>query len=570
MQGDDGSAIDSRAESLFFAHPEMSAEAWRACLSCGEGPAGPLDPEVARDLAVLLDELEAVTGRPDSDTRPNGLAAAATDAADGSTPDANRMDALDGLPTLSLRIRGTHGSVYQLEGRVDTGAHGIVYRGRQREPFERQVAVKVYYSSFADGSEQGSLQAMPEVRAIQRLEHPGARQVFDVGLTAWNQPFLVMEFVEGRPLWKFLAEEKPSLAQRLTLFHEVLDVIVHAHAAGVVHRDIKPSNVLVHAASGRVKLIDFSIAKLTDATTEPGGGSTVCSGTRGYRSPEQAGLIRHRSDHRSDVYALGCLLYEMLTDEPAFREEDLPSLEADVDATRGIAQRLAAYGERIATEVPGCRVQGLAEVIERCVAIQPDDRLTDASELREQLDACLSGERLPRLPTRTWLRRHRRAWQRGAVAAGLIGVAAALMVTTSGDGRSLQEQVEQARQRAARQADALPPGLSTDPVAFIPSVQEAVSPREHQAAMKAELDKLSPEERIAAGRRLVQHARSRRNMSLVDEAETLEELGRLEKALQTLAQIDTPRSMPATAIDVALDVPGESAGGPSALETGAV
>jgi len=507
--------LDRWAEHLFCEHPELSIEDWRRCLASGIGPDGPIDRKLAGDLAELLAELEMIdsTDAAEASAAETG-AFRSTDtraAAGGRDSAARAAGPLDGPSQMPLWIRGSHGSVYELVARVDTGGHAIVYRGRQREPFDRQVAVKVAYAAV--DCDTGSLQALPEVQAIQRLEHPGVCQVFDAGVTAWGQPFLVMEFVEGRPLGRFLAKEAPSLAQRLDLFGQVLEVIAHAHARGVVHRDIKPSNVLVHAASGRVKVIDFGIARLTEPATtvtaqvgtSPAGTSTTLSGTRGYRSPEQAGLIRHRTGHRSDIYSLGCLLFEMLTDEPAFRDEDLLSLTADLGADRGLARRMHRLHPRLEEELPECRPADLAELIERCVAVWPADRLASVEAFTAQLAACLAGERLPRLAPRVWLRRHRLQMRRAAVAAGAVLAATVATLLVSQPWQApLAPHVDPRVAAEGILVNTL--GPASDPALSTPLGEAAGSREAVLAGVMTRLDALEPAVRKETGRQLVQLA----------------------------------------------------------------
>src|SRR5262249_48107893 len=132
------------------------------------------------------------------------------------------------------------------------------------------------------------------------------------------RPFFVMELVKGVPITRFCDERRLTVRQRLELFVPVCAAVQHAHQKGVIHRDIKPSNVLVALYDGRPvpKLIDFGVAKatgqqLTELTLHTGFGAVV--GTPEYMSPEQAGLNQLDVDTRSDVYALGVLLYELLT-----------------------------------------------------------------------------------------------------------------------------------------------------------------------------------------------------------------------------------------------------------------
>ena len=150
------------------------------------------------------------------------------------------------------------------------------------------------------------------------MDHPNIARVLDAGTTDAGRPFFVMELVKGVPITRFCDERRLTPRQRLELFVPVCQAIQHAHQKGVIHRDIKPSNVLVALYDDRPvpKVIDFGVAKatgpqLSEQTILTGFGTVV--GTPEYMSPEQATLNNLDIDTRSDVYALGVLLYELLT-----------------------------------------------------------------------------------------------------------------------------------------------------------------------------------------------------------------------------------------------------------------
>ena len=243
-----------------------------------------------------------------------------------------------------LEVVGRGGGSYQLLDRLGTGGHGIVYRGRQRTPFERVVAVKVCY---ADGSGVESLEGIRELEAVRRLHHPGVGDVLDAGVTLRLQPFLVLQYVDGLPLHRSLQERHPSFEARLQIFGDVLDAVAYSHAEGVVHRDLKPQNILIHAASGRPQVIDFGISRITEPScSDPTTLTANSNGTREYQSPEQAGWIDHAVDARTDVYALGCVLFELLTGEQAFPREDVPRSMGAAELCRRHAHKVEALRGR--------------------------------------------------------------------------------------------------------------------------------------------------------------------------------------------------------------------------------
>lgn len=213
-------------------------------------------------------------------------------------------------------IRSVLAGKYKLIELIGAGGMGAVYMAQQTEPVKRLVAVKV----IRDGMDTRQVLARFEAerQALALMDHPNIAKVLDAGTTDRGQPFFVMELVKGVPITEFCDARKLSPRERLELFVPVCQAIQHAHQKGVIHRDIKPSNVLVALYDGRPvpKVIDFGVAKaagqpLTDKTLVTGFGAIV--GTPEYMSPEQAELNQLDIDTRSDVFALGVLLYELLT-----------------------------------------------------------------------------------------------------------------------------------------------------------------------------------------------------------------------------------------------------------------
>ena len=166
------------------------------------------------------------------------------------------------------------------------------------------------------------------------MDHPNIAKVLDAGSTQSGRPFFVMELVNGEPITTYCEKNRLTIKQRLDLFVSVCRAIQHAHQKGIIHRDIKPSNVLVaeYDDCPTPKVIDFGIAKainqtMSTFTVATGLGQIV--GTFDYMSPEQSQMNRQDVDTRSDVYSLGVLLYELLTDSPPFDRERLRSVGLD-------------------------------------------------------------------------------------------------------------------------------------------------------------------------------------------------------------------------------------------------
>ncbi len=211
---------------------------------------------------------------------------------------------------------GAHVGPYKLLQRLGEGGMGTVYMAEQAQPVRRMVALKIVRTGM--DSRQVIARFEAERQALALMDHPNIARVLDAGTTANGQPFFAMELVKGIPITRFCDEHHYSPRQRLELFIPVCLAVQHAHQKGIIHRDLKPSNVLVAMYDDRPvpKVIDFGVAKatsqkLTDRTMFTEFGSVV--GTLEYMSPEQAKLNALDVDTRSDIYALGVLLYELLT-----------------------------------------------------------------------------------------------------------------------------------------------------------------------------------------------------------------------------------------------------------------
>ncbi len=216
---------------------------------------------------------------------------------------------------------------YEVGEPIGRGGMGTVYRAEQLRPVKRSVAVKLINPGMDSRSVLARFEA--ERQALAVMDHPHIAKVLDAGATTDGRPFFVMELVDGVPLTDYCDARKLSVPARLELFRQVCGAVQHAHQKGVIHRDIKPSNVLVEDVGGTAvpKVIDFGLAKaiggatLTDQSvfTIPG----VMAGTPLYMAPEQASPDARDVDTRADVYALGAVLYELLTGSPPIGREIL-------------------------------------------------------------------------------------------------------------------------------------------------------------------------------------------------------------------------------------------------------
>ena len=207
---------------------------------------------------------------------------------------------------------------YTLLEVLGEGGMGSVYRADQTQPVRRQVALKMIKIGRDSRAVLARFDA--ERQALALMDHPNIARVYDGGTTATGQPFFVMELVSGVPITSYCDRRRLSVRARLELFVSVCQAVQHAHQKGIIHRDLKPGNVLVSEVDGRPtpKVIDFGVAKATDfkLTDQSLGDTGVIVGTPMYMSPEQADPSSMDIDTRTDVYALGVVLYELLAGSP--------------------------------------------------------------------------------------------------------------------------------------------------------------------------------------------------------------------------------------------------------------
>ncbi len=206
---------------------------------------------------------------------------------------------------------GMHLGRYEIDAEIGRGAMGLVYQAHDPK-IDRVVAIKTISLSTQEIEEETEFRErfFLEARAAGRLSHPGIVTIFDVGEEAeTHEPYIVMEFVAGQPLNRFLAgsNRRLALGPALQITQEIAEALNYAHAQGVIHRDIKPANILI-TLDGHVKIADFGIAKLNQGLmTMPG----QVLGSPAYMAPEQ--LSGENADARSDLFSLGVILYSMLT-----------------------------------------------------------------------------------------------------------------------------------------------------------------------------------------------------------------------------------------------------------------
>ncbi len=219
-------------------------------------------------------------------------------------------------------VEGTRLGPWSLLHLIGRGGAGEVYLALRADgAFRQKVAVKVMHRGAV--AEFARFQAEREILA--RLEHPGIARLLDGGMHTDGRPYMVMEYVEGLSLTEFCDARKLNLEGRLKLFIEVCTVVAYAHRNFVVHRDLKPRNILV-TPEGRVKLLDFGVAKLLDVVGGPASDKTSAPLTPDYAAPEQ--LTGQPITTATDVYALGVVLFELLTSRKPFQNTAMPVAHA--------------------------------------------------------------------------------------------------------------------------------------------------------------------------------------------------------------------------------------------------
>ena len=227
---------------------------------------------------------------------------------------------------------------YKLLQKIGEGGCGVVFMAEQEEPVRRRVALKVIKLGMDTKTVIARFEA--ERQALALMDHPSIAKVLDAGATDTGRPYFVMELVRGIHITDYCDQNNLPTRERLNLFTQVCRAIQHAHQKGIIHRDIKPSNILVtlHDGVPIPKVIDFGIAKattdqrLTDKTLFTALDQFI--GTPAYMSPEQAEMSGLDIDTRSDIYALGVLLYELLTGRTPFDARRL--LQVGLDEIRRI------------------------------------------------------------------------------------------------------------------------------------------------------------------------------------------------------------------------------------------
>tara|TARA_R110002072_G_scaffold207356_2_gene364943 strand:+ start:1296 stop:3512 length:2217 start_codon:yes stop_codon:yes gene_type:complete len=329
--------------------------------------------------------------------------------------EADRVEDVDILP-------GEVFGPYTLVRRIAVGGMGEVDLARRTDgEFQRDVAIKRLRSGHPAESLVQRFQR--ERETLADLDHESIVRLIDAGTSDTGQPYLVLDYVDGRHVDDYCREEDLGIRERLQLFAQIVDAVRYAHARGVVHRDLKPGNILVRS-DGKPRLLDFGIAQ-RDAT-ETDDARLTSTGQRLFTplfaSPEQ--IRGEPADERSDVFSLGVILYQMLAETGPWREDgtlhDIEQRVLDVDPEPPSRRRTGTQRRAVAGD--------LDTIVATCMAKRASDRYESATALSEDLERHLSG--FPILARRTGIvgrmvrRGRRNPWQAAALLAIVVGLGA--------------------------------------------------------------------------------------------------------------------------------------------------
>ena len=274
---------------------------------------------------------------------------------------------------------------YRIDRLIGTGGMGVVYSATQVS-MERRVAVKLLQNKLSD-DETMLKRFEQEAISISSLRHPNIITIFDYGRTEDGRAFMVMELLSGVSLYTLLQSGRLTSFESLKILHQVAGAVIEAHRHGVVHRDLKPENIHLEQVGGQehfVKVLDFGIAKIIhgdgqQARNQPVTQAGLVFGTPHYMSPEQ---IRGQTvDHRSDIYALGILLYELITGHVPFKGcSNVEAMLAQV--SRELPNIRSLCPERI-------QIDAIAQLIADCTTKAVDGRIQSADEFLRRVETIL-------------------------------------------------------------------------------------------------------------------------------------------------------------------------------------
>ncbi len=465
---------------------------------------------------------KASEGDPELKAEVLDLLRACADAADllGEPPPLVAREVLENPPQPKDELEaGAEVGSYCVVRLLGRGGMGAVYLAKRADGFyEKQVALKVI--KRAGASEEALLRFEAERGILARLEHPGIVSILDGGLTPDAMPFVVMELVLGDPIDLYCDRLKLPLRRRLELFRAVCDAVQYAHRNLVVHRDLKPSNVLV-TPEGEVRLLDFGIATVLEdaSSTDPNKLEASPRLTPEYAAPEQ--VLGKPTTVATDVYALGVVLYELLTGERPYEVSErsllgieevvcrtvptTPSLSVSASATIGEPTRGADLRATTPRALSAALRGDLDAIILKALEKDPDQRYGSVTELSEDLRRHVEGRPVRARPATRWYRTSKFVRRyRGQVAAVVtaISVLGAGVITTTALWRTTE------RERGLREQEAQRAGLAESMLlSTFAELGEGnrgsvpIPPAEFVAVARSNLNRLTASPRLGAGLR---------------------------------------------------------------------
>jgi eukaryotic-like serine/threonine-protein kinase len=309
---------------------------------------------------------------------------------------------------------------HEITGLLGKGGMGEVYRARDTK-LKREVAIKILPDEFSRDPDRVT-RFQREAEVLASLNHPNIAGIYDLA-EANGSRFLVLELVEGETLAERIKRRPIPIDEALNIAKSICEALEAAHEKGVIHRDLKPANVKI-TPDGKVKVLDFGLAKAMESTAESATLSNsptmvnsmaatnagIIIGTAAYMSPEQA--RGRKADPRSDVFSLGCVLYEILTGKKTFRGEDVSDVLASVLAR-----------DPDLTLLPPNVDPRIHELLRRCLDKDPKRRWQAIGDVRIEIENVVANPLMAQLTGSDSVRPNKRSWLAWAVAAATLGVA---------------------------------------------------------------------------------------------------------------------------------------------------
>jgi serine/threonine protein kinase/tetratricopeptide (TPR) repeat protein len=360
-------------------------------------------------------------------------------ASDQNTPDVEASDALPAAvapaTTTPTSMIGQTIGPYQILDQLGEGGMGAVYLAEQTEPVHRKVALKLIKTGM--DSKQVLARFEAERQALALMNHTNVATVYDAGSTSSQQPYFAMEYVRGVDIAAHCDHLDLDFRERIALFLQACEGVLHAHQKGLIHRDLKPGNILVSRGQDQpatVKIIDFGVAKSLSGVLKGHGAHTRLGsfvGTPAYSSPEQVSGPLVHVDTRADIYSLGVVLYQLLAGVTPYSEEDLnrktqaelarllsteraPSLLARFSSLSVEDEgEIARHRSLSVEQMKALLGSDLSWIVGKCLQSDPDDRYASVLELEKDLRRWLSDQPVEARPAsrmyrmRKFVRRHR-------------------------------------------------------------------------------------------------------------------------------------------------------------------